>query len=216
MTDITSLSRISDQDSIDNIREMTSCFVQNLDPLKVILFGSFADGSYTDESDYDFYIDGTAPKIKLSSADSNIELSNTELLKAKPSDTLRIKCDKIWVGDEKPDHFTKLQLEDMNSNVVKDYLKDQEDNETHEADISLRGLKNGTYRLKTNAVDDVGNKMDDKIYSISVNHKNESIKIQAERSDKVKKSGAKVAVITGIAAVAAAVVIIMRKKAKLG
>ena len=166
--------------------------------------------------DYDFYIDGTAPKIKLSSADSNIELSNTELLKAKPSDTLRIKCDKIWVGDEKPDHFTKLQLEDMNSNVVKDYLKDQEDNETHEADISLRGLKNGTYRLKTNAVDDVGNKMDDKIYSISVNHKNESIKIQAERSDKVKKSGAKVAVITGIAAVAAAVVIIMRKKAKLG
>ena len=56
MTDITSLSRISDQDSIDNIREMTSCFVQNLDPLKVILFGSFADGSYTDDSDYDFYI----------------------------------------------------------------------------------------------------------------------------------------------------------------
>ena len=82
--------------------------------------------------------------------------------------------------------------------------------------ISVLGLKNGTYRLKTNAVDDVGNKMDDKIYSISVNHKNESIKIQAERSDKVKKSGAKVAVITGIAAVAAAVVIIMRKKAKLG
>lgn len=27
-----------------------------LDPLKVILFGSFADGSYTEGSDYDFYI----------------------------------------------------------------------------------------------------------------------------------------------------------------
>ena len=56
MTDITGLSRISDQDSVANIREMTSCFVQHLDPLKVILFGSFADGSYTEDSDYDFYI----------------------------------------------------------------------------------------------------------------------------------------------------------------
>ena len=56
MTDITSLSKIADQDSVENIREMTSCFVRNLDPLKVILFGSFADGSYTDDSDFDFYI----------------------------------------------------------------------------------------------------------------------------------------------------------------
>lgn len=163
--------------------------------------------------DYSFYIDGTAPKIKLSSAGSNIELRNTELLKAKPDDTLRIKCDKIWVGDEKPDHFTKLQLEDINGNVIKNYIKDQDDNKIHEADIDLKGLKNGTYRLTTNAVDDVGNKMDDKIYSISVNKKNESIKIQAERSDKVRKNGAKVAAISGIAAVAAAIIILVRKKA---
>ena len=56
MTDISSLSKIVDQDSVENIQEMTSCFVRNLDPLKVILFGSFANGTYTDDSDYDFYI----------------------------------------------------------------------------------------------------------------------------------------------------------------
>ena len=56
MTGIESLMRIQDRASVDNIKEMTECFVSQLDPLKVILFGSFADGSYTDESDYDFYI----------------------------------------------------------------------------------------------------------------------------------------------------------------
>ena len=56
MTDISSLSIIVDQDSVENIQEMTSCFVRNLDPLKVILFGSFANGTYTDDSDYDYYI----------------------------------------------------------------------------------------------------------------------------------------------------------------
>lgn len=56
MTGIESLARIQDRTYVDNIKEMTECFVSQLDPLKVILFGSFADGSYTDESDYDFYI----------------------------------------------------------------------------------------------------------------------------------------------------------------
>ena len=56
MTDITGLTKIRDRASVENIREMTSCFVRNLDPLKVILFGSFANGTYTDESDYDFYL----------------------------------------------------------------------------------------------------------------------------------------------------------------
>ncbi len=35
---------------------MTDYFVSQVDPLKVILFGSFANGTYTDESDYDFYL----------------------------------------------------------------------------------------------------------------------------------------------------------------
>lgn len=56
MTGIESLSRIKDIDYVDNIRKMTEYFVLQVDPLKVILFGSFANGTYTDESDYDFYL----------------------------------------------------------------------------------------------------------------------------------------------------------------
>lgn len=56
MIGIEGLSKIKDNDSIDNIREMTQCIVSQVKPLKVILFGSFANGSYTDESDYDFYV----------------------------------------------------------------------------------------------------------------------------------------------------------------
>ena len=56
MAGIESLSQIMDNDSAENIKEMTDCFVSQFDPLKVILFGSFANGSYDDNSDYDFYI----------------------------------------------------------------------------------------------------------------------------------------------------------------
>lgn len=62
MTGIESLERIKDGSFVDNIKELTQCFISQLNPLKVILFGSFANGTYTDESDYDFYIvvnDGT-------------------------------------------------------------------------------------------------------------------------------------------------------------
>ena len=50
------LARIKDRESVDNINEIVKCFVDCIDPLMVILFGSFADGSYSDESDYDFYL----------------------------------------------------------------------------------------------------------------------------------------------------------------
>ena len=39
-----------------NIMEMTEFFISSVQPLKIYLFGSFADGTYTDSSDYDFYI----------------------------------------------------------------------------------------------------------------------------------------------------------------
>ena len=50
------LGQIQDRSSAENIEELTRCFVKQLNPMKVFLFGSFADGSYDDESDYDFYI----------------------------------------------------------------------------------------------------------------------------------------------------------------
>ena len=55
-TGIESLSRIKDQEALNNIQEMTRCFISQVNPLKVILFGSFANCTYTDQSDFDFYI----------------------------------------------------------------------------------------------------------------------------------------------------------------
>ena len=56
MTGIETLSTIKDVASVENIRQLTACFVSRVKLLKVVLFGSFADGTYTEESDYDFYL----------------------------------------------------------------------------------------------------------------------------------------------------------------
>ena len=51
-----SLSKIEDRNIVKNIEEITNCFVNQIDPMKVFLFGSFANGSYGADSDFDFYI----------------------------------------------------------------------------------------------------------------------------------------------------------------
>lgn len=38
------------------IEELKKQFVDQLTPLRIYLFGSFANGTYTEESDFDFYI----------------------------------------------------------------------------------------------------------------------------------------------------------------
>jgi predicted nucleotidyltransferase len=38
------------------IEELKKQFVEELNPLRIYLFGSYADDTYTDESDLDFYI----------------------------------------------------------------------------------------------------------------------------------------------------------------
>jgi uncharacterized protein len=40
----------------EEIRELANRFVSELSPLKVYLFGSFAEGRENENSDYDFYI----------------------------------------------------------------------------------------------------------------------------------------------------------------
>ena len=56
MTGIESLDRIRDESARENILQIADSFVAAVHPLQIILFGSFADGTYTDESDYDFYL----------------------------------------------------------------------------------------------------------------------------------------------------------------
>ena len=41
---------------VAEINELKDCFVEQLSPLQVYLFGSYADGTYNEDSDFDFYI----------------------------------------------------------------------------------------------------------------------------------------------------------------
>ena len=41
---------------VNEIEELKEQFISQLMPLKIYLFGSFANGTYTEESDFDFYI----------------------------------------------------------------------------------------------------------------------------------------------------------------
>lgn len=41
---------------IEEIEELKEQFISQLKPLKIYLFGSFVNGTYTEESDFDFYI----------------------------------------------------------------------------------------------------------------------------------------------------------------
>ncbi len=40
----------------NNITELKDSFVHAISPVRIYLFGSYADDTFTDESDYDFYI----------------------------------------------------------------------------------------------------------------------------------------------------------------
>ena len=40
----------------DEINALKDCFIRQLAPLKIYLFGSYANGTYTKDSDFDFYI----------------------------------------------------------------------------------------------------------------------------------------------------------------
>lgn len=56
MINLKGLTKVHDAAALESIREITERFVEQLHPKKIYLFGSFADGSYTDESDFDFFI----------------------------------------------------------------------------------------------------------------------------------------------------------------
>ena len=56
MTGVESLKKIEDRASVENIQELVGEFVKKVNPIKIVLFGSFAKGSYNEQSDYDFYL----------------------------------------------------------------------------------------------------------------------------------------------------------------
>lgn len=56
---------------INELNELKESFINSLTPLKIYLFGSFAEGKQSEDSDFDFYIivdDSEKDMIKLTSA----------------------------------------------------------------------------------------------------------------------------------------------------
>ena len=53
---------------INEIEELKNSFIESLTPIRIYLFGSFAEGRQTEDSDFDFYIvvnDGEKDMIAL-------------------------------------------------------------------------------------------------------------------------------------------------------
>lgn len=49
-------NNIENIDEIEHIRFLANCIANELNPLRIYLFGSFAEGKNTEDSDYDFYV----------------------------------------------------------------------------------------------------------------------------------------------------------------
>ena len=50
------LNSISDKEAAENIRDITNCFIEEVKPIRIFLFGSFSSGKNTADSDFDFYL----------------------------------------------------------------------------------------------------------------------------------------------------------------
>lgn len=104
---------------------------------------------------YDLYIDGTAPKVIVKDLVSSRELAagkNAAPFVAKES--LQISLDKLELGNEAADQFTKLQLIDRNGKIVQDLLKNgKKVNGKYLLDVP----DFGEYKLIVQATDAVGN-----------------------------------------------------------
>lgn len=135
----------------------------------VYLLATDMSGNSSNELVYDLYIDGTEPKPMVKDMTSERELVSSEnkepfISKMK----LKVSLDKLHIGNENPDRFTKLQLMDINNNLVKDVLKD---NKPEGEDYLLNLDSLGEYKLLVNAIDDVGNETGDIIYSFQIENK---------------------------------------------
>lgn len=117
---------------------------------------------------YNFYIDATAPKPIVKDTSTALALKSKEISNFAEKADIVVELDQIWMGDEKPDHITKLQVVDNKNNVVSDGLKGTM-GETSTGNVKVS--EKGDYKLIIEAQDDVENKTDTIVYRLSVKDK---------------------------------------------
>lgn len=118
----------------------------------------------SDEVNYGFYVDGTEPKAIVTEMTTNTPLSERKSTDLSNGAKLNIELDKIWIGNEKPDHFTKLELHNKDTGEKTNLLEGQD--EIFKTVYQLHDI--GAYDLTVAAVDEVGNNLDEVIFKMNV------------------------------------------------
>ena len=160
---------------------------------------------------YSFYIDATPPKFIVKNNEGT-SIKENRSIEIKPNTQLRVELDKIWMGDEKPDHFTELTLKDKNGATVKSFL--QANSQEHEKVVSIQ--QNGEYTLNCRAIDDVKNESKNIQYRFNV--KNDAKPVVEQEAQHTLRQGL---ILGGVALLAVALIcgiafiVIKKKGAKL-
>lgn len=118
----------------------------------------------SEEMNYGFFVDGTQPKALVTELTTNTPLSERRSTDLSNGAKLSIELDKIWIGNEKPDHFTKLELHNTDTGEKINLLEGQD--EIYKTVYQLHGT--GSYELVVAAADEVGNRLDEVSYKMIV------------------------------------------------
>ncbi len=135
---------------------------------------------------YSFYIDGTAPKllIKDKASSSIVNLKDNKATLGRKAN-LELYLDKIWMGDEKPDRFTKVELVDEKGKVLKNLIENKKD----VSSTSLNIEAPGKYMIKYEALDDVGNETKEKTIKLTLNDQQQKVSLLSDQETKLKNTG---------------------------
>ncbi|MGL4607459.1 MAG: hypothetical protein ACRCU3_08355 [Eubacteriaceae bacterium] len=113
---------------------------------------------------FDMYIDAKPPKIKLVNTKNNIEIKSQSNSSIDKGSKLKVQLESMWVGNEKPDRFTKMDLKDEKSGEVKNILESSANKEEKIVEMN----EEGNYLLLVSAIDDVGNVIEEESYNLIV------------------------------------------------
>lgn len=113
---------------------------------------------------YDFYIDGTPPKPIVKNMDSDKVVKEQTKTSLKTGGKIGIALDKIWIGNEAPDEFTRVEIINEKTGEAKNIIEKQKKKTSYEYAIK----EEGAYRLSISAVDQVKNTVENLSYPIKV------------------------------------------------
>ncbi|MEG2650506.1 MAG: hypothetical protein RSA63_06495 [Eubacterium sp.] len=109
----------------------------------------------SDTLKYSFYVDGTAPKPILRVGNKTLNEKKVEEIGS--GSTLNIGLDRIEMGDEKPDRYTKMEIQNQDGKVIENLMGNQKEMTSASYPFSSG---NGKFKIVTEARDDVGNAME--------------------------------------------------------